>query len=84
MARINVNQASLFDPVDDSQAEVEITPTTTPIVVPRADRASGFTLQDQIRRDLETLRMTHIPFPGREFFEERIAAYRKAATSSGA
>ena len=84
MARINVNQASLFDPVDDSQAEMGVTPAPSEIVAPGASQAPAFTLQDQMRRDLETLRMTHIPFPGREFFEERIAAYREEAMSSGA
>ena len=36
-----------------------------------------FTMVDQVARDMATLRQQPVPFPGRAFFEERIAAYRE-------
>lgn len=81
------DQVGFFE-LDDSQdaasSSAAVTPAEAVDDVPAAAHAGWsaryvITLADQIRRDLETLQMEHVPFPGRTFFEERVAAYRAAA-----
>ena len=43
---------------------------------------SDFTMVDQIKRDLQTLRDDPNPSPDRKFYEERIANYREACLAA--